>query len=295
MTSIARTFMGFTPALMNKAKSDMQGTTQSALSVAVLIIPSRRMRQGSAGEIKEQPKHAARNQRHEPSLAVVFIRPEQLSMPTYPTTIVGKRERQRAPKLSSNAEMPQNLVEEAEGKEFPERVSHEKDICALGNSFLAVLNVVALILASLAYSQNKSKKPAELALCVLNDETGIFVPPIFASVWLIISIKRNDRRAVAKLIFVAVVVAFYCLLSFGFGVAFAKRFIKNEEWGPKITFRIASTVINLVNVLVGFVILWFHQRLGAAIPSYPVTPVIASNFVFFEKSFVEKPSSRPDL
>ncbi|KAI8663521.1 hypothetical protein NCS57_00953400 [Fusarium keratoplasticum] len=169
--------------------------------------------------------------------------------------------------------MPQNLVDETEGKEFPERVSHEKDLCALGHSFLAILNVVVLILASLAYSQNESKKPAELALCVL---TGIFVPFIFSSVWLIISIKPSDKRAVTKLIFVAAVVTFYCLLSFGFGVAFAKRLIKNEEWGPKITFRIASTVINLINVLVGFVILWFHQRLGAAIPSYPITPGMAA-------------------
>ncbi|KAI8664177.1 hypothetical protein NCS55_00925500 [Fusarium keratoplasticum] len=145
--------------------------------------------------------------------------------------------------------MPQNLVDETEGKEFPESVSHEKDLCALGHSFLAILNVVVLILASLAYSQNESKKPAELALCVL---TGIFVPFIFSSVWLIIG------------------------HNFGFGVAFAKRLIKNEEWGPKITFRIASTVINLINVLVGFVILWFHQRLGAAIPSYPITPGMAA-------------------
>ncbi|KAI8716487.1 hypothetical protein NCS52_00942800 [Fusarium sp. LHS14.1] len=172
--------------------------------------------------------------------------------------------------------MTQNLVDETEGKGFPERISHEKDLCALGHSFLAILNVV----------------PAELALCVL---TGIFVPFILASLWLIISIKPDDKRAVTKLIFVAVVVTFYCLLSFSFGVAFAKRLIKNEEFGPKITFRIASTVINLVNVLVGFVILWFHQRLGAVIPSYPVTPAMASGFGFFEKSFVEKPSSRPDL
>ncbi|WAO91855.1 Hypothetical protein NCS54_00933900 [Fusarium falciforme] len=167
--------------------------------------------------------------------------------------------------------MPQNLVDETEGKEFPERVSHEKDLCALGHSFLAVLNVMALILASLAYSQNQSKKPAELALC-----TGIFVPFIFASVWLIISTKPSDKRAVTKLIFVAVVVTFYCLLSFGFGVAFAKRLIKNKEWGPKITFRIASTVINLITVLVGFVIIWFQQRLGAAMPSYPITPGVTA-------------------
>ncbi|RMJ19493.1 hypothetical protein CDV36_000829 [Fusarium kuroshium] len=165
--------------------------------------------------------------------------------------------------------MPQNLVEEIEGNSFPERVGQEKRLCALGHSFLAILNVVALILASLAYSQNESKKPAELALCVL---TGIFVPFIFASAWLIISIKRNDKRAVAKLIFVAVVVTFYCLLSFGFGVAFAKRLIKNEEWGPKITFRIASTVINLINVLVGFVLLWLHQCVAAGIPRAPITP-----------------------
>lgn len=44
-------------------------------------------------------------------------------------------------------------------------------------------------------------------------ETGIFVPFILASLWLIISISRNDRRAVVKMIFVAVVVTFYCLLS----------------------------------------------------------------------------------
>ncbi|RSL53389.1 hypothetical protein CEP54_010405 [Fusarium duplospermum] len=129
--------------------------------------------------------------------------------------------------------MPQNSVEEIQEKEFPKRVGQEKNLCALGHSFLAVLNVVALILATLAYTQNESKKPAELALCVL---TGIFVPFIFASAWIIITIKRNDKRAVAKLIFVAVVVTFYCLLFFGFGVAFAKRLIKNEEWGPKITF-----------------------------------------------------------
>lgn len=88
-------------------------------------------------------------------------------MPSDSSTVVGKQENNRALDLSSNVEMPQNLVDEAEEKGFPERVGHEKDICALGNSFLAVLNVVALILASLAYSQNESKKPAELALCVL--------------------------------------------------------------------------------------------------------------------------------
>lgn len=63
--------------------------------------------------------------------------------------------------------MPQNLVDKTQGGKFPERVSHEKGLCSLAHTFLAVLNVVALILASLAYSQNESKRATELALCVL--------------------------------------------------------------------------------------------------------------------------------
>jgi hypothetical protein len=43
MTSMAGICTGLTPVPMSEAKSEMQGATESALSVAVLIIPSHRM------------------------------------------------------------------------------------------------------------------------------------------------------------------------------------------------------------------------------------------------------------
>ncbi|TEA15826.1 hypothetical protein C8034_v001991 [Colletotrichum sidae] len=126
---------------------------------------------------------------------------------------------------------------------FEPGVAQRKRLCALGNTALAALNIVALVLSVVAYVQGSKKKPEELAQCIL---TGIFLPFVALSAYLIVSLKPGNSITF-RLMYVAVVTVLYCLFSFGFGVVFATRLIRGDRWKGEVTTRTATAVINIVN------------------------------------------------
>lgn len=62
--------------------------------------------------------------------------------------------------------MQKRSKEDAEDEELSPALKSSRNLCVLGNVFLAILSLVTLIVAVLSYTQAEQSRPEELAQCI---------------------------------------------------------------------------------------------------------------------------------